>query len=83
MISMTLKRQNWEEPLNGSDGKLPYFIKNGINWFVTEIATSKKSMMLMILKHQNWVESLSGNEKVGYKPCHSLEKLVSRKFHVG
>ena len=37
-------------------------IKNGSLWFVTEIATSKKSMMLMTLKHQNWVESLSGNE---------------------
>ena len=50
------------ELLSGSDGKLPYFIKNGPNWFVKEIATSKKSMISMTLKHQNWMELLSGSK---------------------
>ncbi len=44
--------------------------------------TLKKSMIPTTLKHQNWEESLSGNEKEGYKPSHSLEKLVSDGFHM-
>ena len=29
---------NLLEQLSGSDGKLPYFIKNGTNWFVTGLS---------------------------------------------
>ena len=53
---------NLPELLSGSDGQLPYCIKNGTNRFVTEIFTSTKSMIPMTLKHQNWVEPLSGSK---------------------
>ena len=59
---------NLLELSSGSDGKLPYFIKNGINSFVTEIANLKKSMIPMTLKRQNWVVPLSGNKVWHKKP---------------
>ena len=38
MIPMTLKYQNWEVLSSGSDVKLPDFIKNGTNRFVTGLS---------------------------------------------
>ena len=38
MIPTSLKHVFCVEPLSGSDGKLPYFIKNGSSRFVMEIA---------------------------------------------